>query len=167
MAGIVNPHTSMVYHDPNSKDHNTYEIMNNLREKQQTIEKYLALWKGQILQTVNVKSGEVRSMEFRLDPMGKPTRRARTMTVHLLFGDWRIATAEDVERQAKKDKIEGDRLARIEANRAAEKAGLMFESLAKASDTINRFNQAKKDEAAATVAVEDEKRDEAKKKKAS
>lgn len=136
--GVINPHTSMIFHDPNSKDMNQFRQVNSL-EKTQLIKHYLELWKGQQLHVVNVLSGEVRVWEMSKDPWGKPTRHARVNTIHLLFGNWRIASQEDIDRQNAKDKAKAELAARIEAQKAATKANIMFSELTKASQSIQDF----------------------------
>ncbi len=150
---IINPHTSMVFHDPDSKDANNYQNVNR-REKGLLIEKYLNQWKGTQQKVVHVKSGEVRTMDFNLDSTGYPTRRSYVQTVHFLFGDWRRASPDDIERQAKKDRIQSNKIARIEAARAAQKAGIMFSELTQASKAINDFNAAQEAEKVAIKAAQ-------------
>ena len=155
--GTVNPHASMVFHDPSTKNHNDYKVMGSQQEKTKTLLHYLNEWKGQQLNVVNILSGEVRTWEMSLNGQGRPTRHARVNCMHLLFGNWRIATPEDVLRQTTKDKITADIIARTEANRAATKAGFMFSELQKASKAILDFQTLTEKEKVATEVVEEKK----------
>ena len=140
--GVINPHASRVFHDPNSRDLNQYRNVDR-REKHRLIDEYLAKWAGSLMHVVNTESGEVYVWDLGRDPWGKPTRRARVSVVHLLFGNYRVATPEDIARQDKKDAIQAEAAARIEANRSAGKANIMFTELAKAADAINKFKELK------------------------
>lgn len=157
--GLVNPHTSMVFHDPYSKDHNKFEQLSNKQEKTRILLEHMREWKGKQLHVVNVMSGEVRVWEIKLNAQGKVTRHGRVNCLHLLFGNWRVATAEDIQRQVEKDKVQADHIARAEANKAATKAGIMFSELAKASKAINEFQALQEASKAAAVAVETEKKE--------
>jgi hypothetical protein len=137
----LNPHTSMMYHEPTSRDMNQYQDISSMREKGAIIDKFVAEYLGKQVPIIHHKSGEVRVIEFNKDPSGNPTRRSRVQAVHLLFGDWRLATVEELAKQEYKDKIQSEKIARIEANKAATKAGIMFSELSKASDAIKEFQK--------------------------
>jgi len=163
--GVINPHASLVFHDPTSRDLNQYRNVDR-REKHRLIDEYLAKWAGTLMHVVNTESGEVYVWDLGRDPWGKPTRRARVSVVHLLFGNYRVATPEDIARQDKKDAIKAEAAARIEANRSAGKANIMFTELARAADAISTFQRMKEKEAASASAAEEEKSEAKGKKKA-
>ena len=146
---LVNPHTSLLFHNPESKDHNQFEQVDS-RGKVVKILEYLSKWGGTQFHVVNIMSNEVRIWAFPYTPEGKArhdahpekfdvrnyTRHARTNVVHLLFGNWRKASPEDISRQDASDKIKSDHIAKIEAERSAQKAGLVFGNLAQQAAAI-------------------------------
>lgn len=138
---LINPHTSMMFHDPESKDLNNYKMLGSRNEKLALVKEYCQKWLGKQLHVVNIQSGEVRLWEMRRNPFGGISRHARTNVVHLLFGNWRLATPEDIARQNAKDKVIADQIARVEANKAATKAGIMFSELTKAAAAIKSFEE--------------------------
>lgn len=140
MARIINPHASMIYHDPQSKDMNNYQIVTS-QEKAKLILNFARENLGKQLYVVNVSSGEVRLWEMKPNAWNKPTRHARVNAVHLLFGDWRLASPEDIAKQSAKDKVIADQIARLEANKTAKKAGIMFSELTNASKAIMEYER--------------------------
>ncbi len=140
MPDILNPHRSTVYHDPASRDFNKYENLNT-REKAVKIDEYCKKWVGQAFHVIQIQTGEVRHWHFPWNVQRNGcTRHARTNVVHLLFGNWRVATEAEIKKSDAENLVKSDHIALVEARKAAKKAGLIDRDLQNASQAVNTFN---------------------------
>ena len=131
----VNVFESMVAYDPASKDKNSGRMMRSEQEKRKLVLDTFEQYRGKQIAMVNVSGGETRVIEVE-------GIFGRIMIQHMLFGNWRIATPEDI---AKSEKIELDRAereAKREAVRQAGQAGRFFSETLDAAQKIVRFNDA-------------------------
>ena len=139
MEGSVNPHSSMTAYEITEKDLNKRHVFKNRKDKNELV---VATWKkyaGQLLHAVNLQTGVVRIME--VPPPGTiKARMGRVNIIHLLFGDWRMATPEDIARQDAINKAKARQMAEKDARRMATASGLVMTEMASAASAITAFN---------------------------
>ena len=131
----LNVYTSQMCFDPNIKDRNSgFTIMANPKDRQAKVVEMMNKYAGQVLHVVNLQSGQVRNWLIE-------GRAGRVHITHLLFGDWRFATAEDIARQDAKNKAELERVTKAEAKRLAVASGLVMKEMAGTATAIMQLNK--------------------------
>jgi len=144
----TNVYGSMTAYDPNSTDKNKQQTMGSREEKNLKILDLVTKYLGQQVKVVNMRSGEVFAVEFEDVRDARYAIRGRVWATHLIFGELRIATPEDIARSEAKMLAEKSRIAKMEGERLATAASHMFKEMSETARTINESN------AAAAKAVE-------------
>ena len=154
-----NVYGSMTAYDPATKDRNQQQTMGSREEKNRKILELTQKYIGQQIKVVNMRSGEVFSVEFEDVQDARYAIRGRVWATHLIFGELRLATAEDIKNSEAKMLAEKSRLAKMEGERLATAASHMFKEMSETARTINDANtaaaKAEADANAAQVTVEE------------
>ena len=130
----LNVYTSQTCYDPEDKDRNHFTAMSDPKARQAKVVAYMNKYDGQLLNVVNIRTNEVRKWLIE-------GRSGRVHITHLLFGEWRFATPEDIARQKEKDRVETERIAQAEAKRLAKASGLVMKEMAAAATAIMQLNK--------------------------
>ena len=128
-------------YDPLGNDLNKYTDLKSRKAKNNLVVKMWQEYGGKIIKAVHLQTGEVR--EFEIPPQGSVKgRMGRVNIIYLLFGDWRIATPEQVAKQEKLNRDKAMAIAEKEAARLGGASGLIFREMATAAKVITDLNAA-------------------------
>ncbi len=137
----LNVFTSQTCYDPNSKSRENYTAISDPKERNGKVVELMHKYNGQVVRVVNITTNEVRNWMIG-------GWAGRVHCTHLLFGDWRFATAEDIARHDEKNRIELERITKAEAKRLAKASGLVMRETAETAAAIMRLNEMTKKEEA-------------------
>lgn len=133
------PHGSLVMYDPNSCDLNVQTSLNTRQERTDKLLAFYAEHVGQLLYLKHAKHGNIKPVV--ITPTGPQGRAGWVWCEHILFGFWRLASAEDVA-AFKADIAAKARLAATQdARRMAQASGLVLKDMAETAKTIADFSK--------------------------
>lgn len=130
----LNVFTSQVCYDHTSKSREAFTVITDAKARNMKVVELMNKYAGQVVPVVNITSGQVRNWQIA-------GWSGRVHCMHLLFGEWRFATAEDIAKQGAKDQAELERITKAEARRLAVASGLVMTEMAGTAAAITRLNE--------------------------